>query len=163
MEYIVYIIKNFINNKVYIGVTRGTIVDRWRVHYFSMLYNDSRPLYIEMRMYGYENFYIEEIKRVKYQASLIIGKIENAYILKHKSIVPYGYNIKNGSAINKNTKSITSQIQKLLKQNSIKKYKLAILMGINYTHLSSVLNNNCLMTNDFITKINKALGTSFKL
>ncbi len=61
MAYI-YIIKNKINNKVYIGQTRKTIEARWKKHCQDMFRLDYL-LYRAMRKYGVENFYIEEIEQ----------------------------------------------------------------------------------------------------
>lgn len=60
MAYI-YIIKNSINDKVYIGKTNFSIEKRWKEHLrdYKRIRNEKRPLYNAMFKYGVKNFYIE--------------------------------------------------------------------------------------------------------
>ena len=58
----IYIIKNDINNKVYIGKTLlPTIEERFKEHLKESIRERSknRPLYNAMNKYGIEHFYIE--------------------------------------------------------------------------------------------------------
>ena len=61
----IYVIKNNINNKLYIGKTTLTIEERWKQHlkdsHKRNLY-EKRPLYRAMEKYGREHFYIELIE-----------------------------------------------------------------------------------------------------
>ena len=63
MAYI-YQIKNKINNKIYVGKTLETIEKRWKEHCNDYLKKktEKRPLYIAMKKYGIENFFIEVIE-----------------------------------------------------------------------------------------------------
>ena len=60
---VVYLIKNLINNKVYVGKTEKSIKERWLRHV-----NDSRkqwldrPLYNDFRKYGLDAFVLEVIE-----------------------------------------------------------------------------------------------------
>jgi transposase len=57
---LIYIIKNKINSKVYIGQTKQSLADRWNGH--MKRYRDAKTtykLYNAMRKYGCENFYYE--------------------------------------------------------------------------------------------------------
>ena len=55
---IIYIIKNKINNKVYIGQTTQLVQDRWLKHKSDSKYKDSK-LYRAINKYGINNFYYE--------------------------------------------------------------------------------------------------------
>lgn len=63
MPYI-YKITNTINNKVYIGKTTKTVLERWQEHKneYTRTRSNKRPLYDAMRKYGIDNFSIEEIE-----------------------------------------------------------------------------------------------------
>jgi len=60
----IYIIKNDINNKVYIGKTAWDINKRFKEHCrdSEKRKNEKRPLYNAMNKYGIEHFYIELIE-----------------------------------------------------------------------------------------------------
>lgn len=60
MQGFLYIIKNNVNNKVYIGKTYKSLSERFKAHISEHKIKD-RPLYRAMRKYGIENFYIENL------------------------------------------------------------------------------------------------------
>ncbi len=62
----IYIIKNDINTKVYIGKTTTAIQDRFKDHIYDAKRkkNEKRPLYSAINKYGIEHFWIEEIEQV---------------------------------------------------------------------------------------------------
>ena len=47
----IYIIKNNVNSKVYIGQTKKSIEERWKEHIYSSTYRN-QILYMAMRKYG---------------------------------------------------------------------------------------------------------------
>lgn len=57
----IYIIKNTVNNKVYIGQTRYSIQERFKDHIKNSRYFDNH-LYLAMRKYGIDAFYIEPLE-----------------------------------------------------------------------------------------------------
>lgn len=83
----IYIIKNSINNKVYIGQTRYTIENRLRQHKYMSRYRNSK-LYNNMRLLGEDNFYIELLDTVDNDD---LTKTELKYIGEFNSIID-GYN-----------------------------------------------------------------------
>ena len=70
MAYI-YIIKNDINDKVYIGKTNFSIKKRWTEHLMSSTKKrtEKRPLYNAMCKYGKEHFWIEVIEECSVEDS----------------------------------------------------------------------------------------------
>lgn len=62
----IYIIKNSINNKVYIGQTTKTPQERFKIHVKDSKREDKTSrdyhIYRAMKKYGIENFYVEEIE-----------------------------------------------------------------------------------------------------
>lgn len=63
----IYIIRNNINDKVYVGKTEYSISKRFAEHISdsSKRVLERRPLYAAMRKYGTEHFYVEELERTE--------------------------------------------------------------------------------------------------
>lgn len=60
------------------------------------------------------------------------------------------------------TKTIPDQIKELLDSKGTKQIWLANQTGISPEHISNVLANRVLLTEDVLSKINSVLGTDFK-
>ena len=89
----IYIIKNNINNKVYIGQTIQDYKRRWHGHKHESKSID-RPLYRAMRKYGYDKFWVELIEdNIPYEE---LDEREIYYIKLYDCINPKGYNISPG-------------------------------------------------------------------
>ena len=58
----IYKITNQINQKIYIGLTRDSIENRWESHKKKASQYPNRYLYDAMNHYGYDNFTIEQIE-----------------------------------------------------------------------------------------------------
>ena len=58
MNGFIYIIKNTVNSKVYIGQTRTSVEQRWREHLRHAQYGD-QVINRAMKKYGIDKFYIE--------------------------------------------------------------------------------------------------------
>lgn len=95
----VYIIKNYINNKVYIGQTKTSLKSRWKNH-LSNARNINHPdnkvmiIYDAMRKHGIENFFIELL-----EDNIPLEKLdekETFWIHYYNSVRPNGYNILDG-------------------------------------------------------------------
>ena len=58
---LIYIIKNTVNDKVYIGQTTLSLEDRWKSHLKPSVHKtrDTYKIYNAMNKYGKENFYVE--------------------------------------------------------------------------------------------------------
>lgn len=89
----IYIIKNSINDKVYIGQTIQDYKRRWHGHKHESKSID-RPLYRAMRKYGYDNFWVELIEdNIPYEE---LDEKEIYYIKLYDCMNPKGYNISPG-------------------------------------------------------------------
>jgi group I intron endonuclease len=88
----VYLIKNKINGKVYIGQTIQSLKRRFAQHKYSALTKKKKtPLYSSIRKYGIDNFEITLLEdNIKPEE---LNDIEASYILKYSS-VEEGYNLK---------------------------------------------------------------------
>lgn len=96
-NYCVYMHKNKINNKVYIGLTNDT-KNRWRANgkgYKNYENDNPRPFYNAIKKYGWDNF--EQIilsDNLSYEEAC---EEEIKHIRKHKSTQKkYGYNVSEG-------------------------------------------------------------------
>lgn len=90
---IIYIIKNKINNKVYIGQTTTDLSTRFKEHLRRTNKGENRKIYNAIRKYGKENFYIETLEKDIPICKL--DKKEMSYIEKHNSC-SMGYNTTKG-------------------------------------------------------------------
>lgn len=96
----VYIIKNNVNNKVYIGLTTATIELRFRKHLYNALSSyKGGKLYVAMRKYGKHNFKIECLKTCFSYGEL--AEQERLFIKKYDSY-KNGYNSKPGGTLGGN-------------------------------------------------------------
>lgn len=108
----IYIIKNTLNNnKVYIGQTSRTILERWGEHKRHL--NDGMYIHNAMKKYGIDNFYIEILETIYAESKdLLINKLnekEKYWISLFKSsMYDYGYNLTLGgeNVSDKNCKKI---------------------------------------------------------
>jgi hypothetical protein len=89
---IIYIIKNKINESIYIGSTKKSLYNRWNEHKSAYKTGKMSKLYNEMRNLGIENFYIEILEQKKYNNIDDLRKRENELIISYNSIAN-GYNI----------------------------------------------------------------------
>jgi hypothetical protein len=87
--YNIYIIKNKINDKVYVGKTSKSIDERFKAHIKDCVKFSHRKLYKDMIEFGCENFYIENLDTTDNNNSA--SELENFYIKKYNSY-HNGYN-----------------------------------------------------------------------
>ena len=98
----IYIIKNTVNDKVYIGQTSVGIEHRWYQHKYSATREDiwSGVLYKAIRKYGIENFIIEQlyisVEDSDEELHKSLNLKEKYFIKKFNSLIPDGYNMTSG-------------------------------------------------------------------
>ena len=96
---IIYKITNFINKKIYIGLTTTSIQKRWNSHKAAAKNNNPKHLYRSMNTYGIDNFNIEETDNT--DDFIKLGELERYYIKLYNSQDPnIGYNITSGGESN---------------------------------------------------------------
>ena len=86
----IYKITNQINQKIYIGKTVNSIIERWKehLHDYKKQQYEKRPLYSAMNKYGIENFIIEEIEEVDVKEL----SIREIYWIEYYNSYKNGYN-----------------------------------------------------------------------
>lgn len=96
---VIYCIKNRLNNKEYIGLTKRSLDTRWKQHIYESNKSDSwewnTPLGNAIKKYGKDNF---EIFVLEYCNSIEELKTREIVLIeKHKSLVEFGgYNLSKG-------------------------------------------------------------------
>lgn len=91
-----YLIKNLVNNKCYIGQTINPITTRWNVH-LSLARRNKKSgfaLHNAIRKYGEENFNVEILAETDNIEQLNL--LEDQYIVENNTMFPNGYNLKRG-------------------------------------------------------------------
>lgn len=89
----IYIVKNSVNNKCYIGQTKQPILLRWKDH--TGVKKTTGLLYKAIKKYGKQNFTIQcLVENIKTQKELDFLEID--YIAKYNTISPNGYNLTSG-------------------------------------------------------------------
>ena len=89
----IYIIKNTVNDKVYIGQTRASVEQRWKEHLRHAQYGD-QIINRAMRKYGVDKFYIETLEICNIS---VLDEREIYYIDLYDSIdKSKGYNVSIG-------------------------------------------------------------------
>ena len=93
MNGFIYIIRNKVNNKVYIGQTRTSLEQRWKEHIRHAQYGD-QVINRAMKKYGVNNFYIEVLENCDIKD---LDQKETYYIEKFNSTNKFsGYNVSIG-------------------------------------------------------------------
>jgi group I intron endonuclease len=88
----IYLIKNHITGKVYVGQTRYTLQHRLTQH-IEQAGKDNSVLHKSMKKHGVENFTIELLENVENNK---LNEREIYWIAKYNSIIPNGYNMTAG-------------------------------------------------------------------
>ncbi len=90
----IYLVKNKINNKCYVGQTISIdILTRWKQHMKMEKNTLGRYIYSAYEKYGIQNF---EFKIICICFDEDCNFYEEEYIKKYNSLVPSGYNLKSG-------------------------------------------------------------------
>lgn len=88
----IYIIKNKINKKVYIGQTIQGSDKRFKQHLKLSKSNENQLIYKAIKKYGKENFYYE-VLYTNINSYEELNKLEEEMIEKYNSLMPNGYNM----------------------------------------------------------------------
>lgn len=142
MKYIIYCIKNKVNNKVYVGYTTQTIEKRFNDHIRNAKNKLNRRLYDSMNYHGYNNFEIKKIDEcdIKVKAE----ELESWYIYLFNSKNPNsGYNMTWGGDGGNTISEWSDERKKILYEKQKKNREKTLLekYGVNSpTKIESVKN-----------------------
>lgn len=91
---LIYILKNKVNNKCYVGQTIQKINDRIGQHISGANNGGKQLINYAIKKYGIKSFEVKTIKCKDDQESL--NQLECCIIQKFNSMIPFGYNLKDG-------------------------------------------------------------------
>lgn len=136
----IYCITNRCTGKKYIGQTKTTLKDRFRRHKNHSKSNESGQLiYYSMNKYGFENFSIEEVRKITCKTDVELGehlnKAEMKYIAEYKTLMPIGYNMDTGGRSSKKRRGFSPVDQYDLQGNLAGSYK-SVAMASEHTGCS---------------------------
>ena len=151
---IIYIIKNTINEKVYIGQTNRTLEIRWK-EYLRHYKRGDQAIYAAMRKYGIENFFVEKIEECEEDR---LDEREIYWIQKYNSF-NNGYNSTLGGRFEG---FATDQINKvlLLWEQGYTVNKIVEQTSLNVETVRGYLNKNNIDHNQIRARANKAIAKS---
>lgn len=151
---IIYIIKNTINEKVYIGQTSRTLEIRWK-EYLRHYKCGDQAIYAAMRKYGIENFFVEKIEECEEDR---LDEREIYWIQKYNSF-NNGYNSTLGGRFEG---FATDQINKvlLLWEQGYTVNKIVEQTSLNVETVRGYLNKNNIDHNQIRARANKAIAKS---
>jgi group I intron endonuclease len=120
--YKLYQITNTVNGKSYIGITKLSVEERWKIHK-SNAKNPKYPLHFAIAKYGHELFTIKLLKENKDRS--FISSLEEPTIQQLKThITEQGYNVaKGGYGGNLGPESIKKRIETINNYSPEKKAK----------------------------------------
>lgn len=91
----IYLIRNLVNGKGYVGQTIQTVPKRWIAHKSCATHDRGNAVHAAMRKYGTENFTCNEVVSCD---SLLLNDLERHYIKFYGTFAPtgHGYNLTEG-------------------------------------------------------------------
>lgn len=105
----VYLIRNLVNQKVYVGQTTKSLLERWKSHASDSKFGSCAALYPAFKKYGSKSFLVEELCTSENREELDF--LEVLFIAALSSQNPkYGYNIKDGGSHGKHVDSTKKKI-----------------------------------------------------
>lgn len=164
MRFIVYIIRNVVNGKIYIGATAKSWQLRWDQHIMESQkpHNYKYPLHLDILKYGSHSFRIDEIEECDNREMMLRREIH--WIKKLNSGVIFGnYNLKFGQSIPpyRVNKEVIKGIKAALDGKTAK--WLCEKSGIGKSRFSRIMRGYAEIYPKEIQLINQTLNTNFKL
>jgi group I intron endonuclease len=124
----IYKIRNLVNNKYYIGQTTQELEERWRQH--KQKNSNCRYLKHAFNKYGFDKFKFELICKCIDED---LDILEIKYMEEYKSLVPNGYNLREGGNGGRQHQSTKDKISKTLLDRNYK-YPIGMHPWIGRNH-----------------------------
>lgn len=115
----IYIIKNTVNDKCYIGQTKNSIEYRFKKHISQInCKNQCSALYAAIRKYGVDCFFIESLISGSFSKDEL-NILEIDFIDKYETLSPNGYNLQTGGGSFSLSQEVRDKISNSLRGRSI--------------------------------------------
>lgn len=115
----IYIIRNTVNDKCYIGQTKNSIEHRFKRHISQInCKNQCSALYAAIRKYGVDCFFIESLTSGSFSKD-DLNMLEIYYINEYKTLSPGGYNLQTGGGSFNLSQEVKDKISNSLKGRNI--------------------------------------------
>ena len=133
----IYIIRNTINSKVYIGQTKVSLKLRFQNHLSAARNGKDYVIGKAIRKYGEENFYIELLEECTIEE---LNEREKYWISYFNSTNnKFGYNISIGGNVIRTTKELDSNLIINMFNSGIPAYKIAKILHTGVPNITNLL------------------------
>ena len=133
----IYIIRNTINSKVYIGQTKVSLKLRFQNHLSAARNGKDYVIGKAIRKYGEENFYIELLEECTIEE---LNEREKYWISYFNSTNnKFGYNISIGGNVIRTTKKLDSNLIINMFNSGIPAYKIAKILHTGVPNITNLL------------------------
>lgn len=133
----IYIIRNTINNKVYIGQTKVSLKLRFQNHLSAARKGKDYIIGKAIRKYGEENFYIELLEECTIEE---LNEREKYWILYFNSTNnKFGYNVSIGGNVVRTTKELDKNLVIDMFNSGIPAYKIAKILHTGIPNITNLL------------------------
>ena len=133
----IYIIKNTINNKVYIGQTKVSLKLRFQSHLSAARNGKDYIIGKALRKYGEENFYIELLEECTIEELNEREKYWISYFNATNS--KFGYNMSIGGNVIRTTKELNKDLIINMFNSGIPAYKIAKILHVAVPNITNLL------------------------
>lgn len=147
----IYIIKNDINDKIYIGQTSRTVEIRWKEH----VRQTTDIIYKAIQKYGIEHFWFESIEECD---DALLDEREQYWIKQYNSFET-GYNQTIGG---QNGTTMTNKMSEVLSlwEEGLTVNRIVAKTGLNVETVRGYLNKNGIDHKQIKTRANKFIGAA---
>lgn len=149
----IYIIRNTINSKVYIGQTKVSLKLRFQNHLSAARNGKDYVIGKAIRKYGEENFYIELLEECTIEE---LNERERYWISYFNSTDnKFGYNISIGGNVIRTTKELDSNLIINMFNSGIPAYKIAKILHTGVPNITNLLKESNIIYGLGLQKTNK--------
>lgn len=136
----IYIIRNTINSKVYIGQTKVSLKLRFQNHLSAARNGKDYVIGKAIRKYGEENFYIELLEECTIEE---LNERERYWISYFNSTDnKFGYNISIGGNVIRTTKELNKDLVISMFNSGIPAYKIAKILHTGVPNITNLLKDS---------------------
>lgn len=149
----IYIIRNIINNKVYIGQTKVSLKLRFQNHLSAARNGKDYVIGKAIRKYGEENFYIELLEECTIEELNEREKYWISYFNATNN--KFGYNMSIGGNVIRTTKELNKNLIISMFNSGIPAYKIAKILHTGVPNITNLLKESNIVYGLDLQKTNK--------